>query len=449
MNDSFEASLDDASGGVGMKAVVLEGPDAGLERRLTGTLTVGTDPKCELVLHDPTVSRRHFMMAALAGRVGLRDLGSTNGTWVAGQRAVEVQLAPGTVIRAGSTLIAAHPAWYVRELPLSPHRQFGRLFGKSALMREAFAILERVAPSDVTVLIEGESGTGKELAARSIHEASPRHQKPYVVFDCAQTKPDLIESELFGHKRGAFTGAVTERRGVFQQANGGSLFIDEIGELPMSVQATLLRTLETGEVKPVGADQSVVVDARVIAATNRDLKAEVERGNFRSDLFYRLEVVKLRLPPLRKRPEDIAGIIEMLLAGRIDPDSPIAGSNLQRCLSHSWPGNVRELRNALERAVALAPRDGDRLPKFDELVVSVGQRSERPSTLQFPGLEPLLPYKDAKQRLLEDFERAYVKQLLLLHGGQISAAAEAAGLSRKHVYELLRRTGLQLEPGRV
>ncbi len=430
-----------------MKIVVLEGPDAGVEKRLKGTLTVGTDASCDLVLRDPTVSHQHFVMAAIRGRIGLRDLQSTNGTWVAGQRVVEMQIHPGTVVRAGSTLVAAHPAWYVREVPLSESRQFGRLFGKSPLMREVFAILERVAPGDVTVLLEGESGTGKELAARSVHEASPRSEQPYVVFDCAQTKPDLIESELFGHKRGAFTGAVADRMGVFQQAHGGTLFIDEIGELPANVQATLLRTLETGEVKPVGSDHVMKVDVRVVAATNRDLKAEVERGNFRSDLFYRLEVVRLRLPPLRERPEDIAGIIDRLLNGRIDHSQPIAGANLQRLIAHSWPGNVRELRNVLDRAVALAPRQPGRLPAFSELVLSTGQPSERPSGLQYPGLNPPLPFKEAKQRLLDDFERVYIKHLMSVHDGQVTAVANAAGLSRKHVYELLKRSGVVIDDG--
>jgi DNA-binding NtrC family response regulator len=229
---------------------------------------------------------------------------------------------------------------------------------------------------------------------------------------------------------------------MFQQAHGGTLFIDEIGELPTTVQATLLRTLETGEVKPVGADHPVQVDVRVVAATNRDLKAEVERGNFRSDLFYRLEVVRLRLPPLRERPEDIAGIIDRLLNGRVDHSQPIAGPNLQRCIAHGWPGNVRELRNVLDRAVALASRIPGRLPAFGDLNLNTGAPSERPVGLSYPGLNPLLPFKQAKQRLLEDFERAYIKHLMTLHQGQVSAVADAAGLSRKHVYELLKRSGL-------
>lgn len=304
-------------------------------------------------------------------------------------------------------------------------------------MREIYAIFERVAPSDVTVLIEGESGTGKELAARSIHSASRRNGKPYVVFDCAAVPRELAESELFGHRRGAFSGAVSDRAGAFMQANGGTLFLDELGELPLELQPKLLRALETGDVRAVGDDNARHTDVRVIAATNRDLRAEVRRGRFREDLLYRLEVVKVRLPPLRERMEDIPDLTRRLLGAELAESSEIAGENLQRLMAHGWPGNVRELRNVLERAMVLAAQP----PRFAKLVFNLGPQSAQPSTLgnAFPGVASPLPFKEAKEQLLDSFERAYLDALLERHKGNLTHAAQAAGISRKHLGELCKK----------
>jgi DNA-binding NtrC family response regulator len=313
-------------------------------------------------------------------------------------------------------------------------------------MRELFAMLARVSPSDVTVLIEGESGTGKEIAARSIHAASARASKPYVVFDCASIPRELAESELFGHKRGSFSGAIDDRLGAFQQADGGTICLDEIGELPLDLQPKLLRALETGEVKRVGDDHARKIDVRVIAATNRDLGAEANRGSFRSDLYYRLEVMKVRMPPLRHRPEDIPGLVEVLLEGKIAEGDSIQGENVRRLIAYSWPGNVRELRNALMRAVALAQRPGAK-PRFAELVFNFGAAVEEPATIgiSFPGVASPMPFKEAKAELVARFERAYVEALLARHRGNVRQAALAAELSRKHLYDLIHRaTGEQV-----
>ncbi|HVZ33145.1 MAG TPA: sigma 54-interacting transcriptional regulator, partial [Polyangiaceae bacterium] len=282
--------------------------------------------------------------------------------------------------------------------------------------------------------------TGKELAARSLHDASARSGQPYVVFDCTTVSKDLAESELFGHARGAFSGAVSDREGAFRQAHGGRIFLDELGELPLDLQPKLLRVLETGEIRRVGETQYRKVDVRVLAATHRNLNAEARRGRFRSDLLYRLAVLRVQLPPLRSRPEDIAAITERLLAGQLD-EGRIEGPNLERLKGYSWPGNVRELRNVLTRAVALAPRRDGRI-RFSELVFNLACDAASPATLgySFPGVEVPLPFKEAKQQLMAQFEEEYLEALLRRHNGNISHAAKAAGLSRKHLYALLKRS---------
>jgi transcriptional regulator with GAF, ATPase, and Fis domain len=426
---------------VALKVVVVAGAEEGREVALDAAVTIGSDATCDLVLTDPAVSRKHVTLALDRGGVVVRDLGSRNGTFLASAKIKEAVLPIGAVLTVGQSAIAVQPRWYVRELPPSAKRSFGEVIGESLAMREIFAILERVAPSDVTVLVEGESGTGKELVARSIHAASPRSSKPYVVFDCGAIPADLAESELFGHKRGAFSGAVSDRAGAFAQADGGTLCLDELGELPIDLQPKLLRVLESGEIKPVGSDVTKKVDVRLVASTNRELHAEVRRGRFRADLMYRLEVVKLRLPPLRQRPEDVAALAAKLLEGKIAKGDAVAGENLRKLVGYGWPGNVRELRNTLARAVALATVPGNAPPRFSELVLNLGPASSAPSTIgaEYPGVSSPVEYKEAKEQVLSSFHRAYVAALLDRHKGNVRNAAEAAGLSRKHLYELIRR----------
>lgn len=430
----------DAARPPSLKVVVVAGPEEGREVALERGITIGADPSCDLVLTDRAVSRKHLSLSLDSNVVVARDLGSRNGTFLSGARVMKVEVPIGAVITVGQSAIAVQPRWYVREVPPSSRTSFGELLGQSLVMRELFAVLERVAPTDVTVLVEGESGTGKEVIARSIHAASSRADKPYVVFDCSSVPGELAESELFGHRRGAFSGAIADRAGAFVQADGGTLCLDEVGELPAELQPKLLRVLESGEVKAVGADTVRKVDVRIVAATNRDLYAEARRGHFRSDLFYRLEVVKVRVAPLRQRPDDLPLLVSRLLADRIDPTDPIAGPNLKKLLTYSWPGNVRELRNTLQRAVALAsPSRG--LRRFSDLVFNLGPASTAPSTIgfEYPGVSSPVAYKEAKEQLLFSFHRAYVTALLDRHQGNIQRAATAAGLSRKHLYELIRR----------
>ena len=431
---------DDGSQPIPAKLVVVAGPDEGLEAPLHATVEVGTDESCDMRMSDPAVSRRHAAFAAVSGRYLVRDRGSSYGTFLGGTRVLEAEVQLGAVITVGDSTIAIHPRWYSREVAPSAARSFGELDGESVAMREVFAVLERVAPSDVNVLVEGESGTGKELAARAIHAASRRSDQPYVVFDCTSIPRALAESELFGHLRGSFSGAIADRAGAFERAHGGTICLDEIGELPLELQPKLLRVLETGEIRAVGDDDPRTVDVRVIASTNRDLRAETARGNFRSDLLYRLEVVKVRMPPLRHRPEDIPLLVARFLRDRVPAGDAIEGDNLRRLTSYTWPGNIRELRNTIERAIALAS-PGERRAPFASMVFNLGPSPASPTTIGtgYPGIAAAMPYKDAKAQLLASFERAYVAALLARHGGNITKAAEAAGLSRKHLYSLIAR----------
>jgi len=430
------------SGSLAVKLVVVAGPDAGVECPLEGSVVVGSLADCDLQLLDAAVSRRHAELSVAAGRIRVRDLGSSYGTFLGDTRVVEADISVGAVLTQGNTSIAIHPRWWTREVTPSSARQFGELLGESVAMREIFAILERVAHSDVGVLIEGESGTGKELVARSIHAASPRAAGPYVVFDCTSIPRNLAESELFGHVQGSFSGATSDRDGAFLRANGGTICLDEIGELPIELQSKLLRVLETGEIRAVGADQPRVVDVRVVAATNRDLHAEAARGTFRSDLLYRIDVVKLRMPPLRQRPQDIPLLVGHFLKDKLPPNDPVAGDNLQRLMGYTWPGNVRELRNTLARAVALANRPDAPPASFSQLVFNLGPATTAPVTIgmAFPGVSSPMPYKDAKAQLIASFDRTYVEALMDRHGGNVTQAARAAGLIRKHLYSLIERT---------
>jgi DNA-binding NtrC family response regulator len=311
--------------------------------------------------------------------------------------------------------------------------------GQSVAMRELFAVLEMAAPTDATVLIEGESGTGKELAARAIHEASARARGSFVVVDCSAITENLIDSHLFGHIRGAFTGADRDRKGAFVEASGGTLFLDELGELPIAAQAKLLRVLEAQTVQPVGADRPVQVDTRVVAATHRDLSRMVAAKEFRFDLFYRLAVVHVALPPLRERLEDLPHLIATFYTTRATDPGPIDGDNLDRMRRHAWPGNVRELRNVLERAWALSGPSA----RFRDLRLWLDPNAS-PQLSEV--IDTALPFKEAKERWNDHFERRYVAMVFTTNGSNVTRAAEHAGLSRRHFRELLYKHGIVERP---
>ena len=398
-------------------------------------LIVGAHRSCDLILEDPQVSRQHAELVVTGEGIKVRDLGSTNGTFWQESRVAEVIVPAGAAIRIGTTLIK----FATDEVPLLPpseRHRFGGLVGQSVAMRELFAVLELASPTDATILIEGESGTGKELAARAIHDHSPRARVPLVVLDCSAVSEQLVESHLFGHVRGAFTGAASDRRGAFVEANGGTLFVDEIGELSLPAQAKLLRALEAQTVQPVGADRPVKVDTRVIAATHRDLANMVERKQFRFDLFYRLAVVHASIPPLRERSEDIPVLVDYFHEGRGRAAGPIGGANLDLLMRHSWPGNVRELRNALERAWALSQPEAG----FADLrlALATGAMSHSPAEI----VDTSLPFKEAKESWIEKFERRYLTAVFAAHDRNITHAADHAGINRRHFRTLLRKHGI-------
>jgi transcriptional regulator with GAF, ATPase, and Fis domain len=435
---------------------VTAGPDAGLVHAGSGDRTViGTHESADLRLTDPTVSRFHCEIVSTARGLLVTDLESRNGTRIDRLSVLQARASQGASLVLGRTTVAleieAHPAEILR----SQRDRFGVMVGQSPALRRAFALLERAAASDATVLLEGETGTGKDAAAESIHRESGRRDQPLIVVDCGALPASLLEAELFGYERGAFTGAVEARAGAFESATGGTVFLDEIGELALELQPKLLRVLERREVKRLGAARHKPVDVRVIAATNRRLHAEVNDQRFRSDLYYRLAVIEIRLPPLRERAEDLPLLVEHLLRGMGSGAEAEAArlrepAFLAELARHSWPGNVRELRNFLERCVALgellqpagaataaaapeAPAGGD--PSLDS-----PRLAGSPDRL---GIDLTLPLKEARQRHQRRFEEQYVRALMDHHGGNIAAAARSAGVDRITLYRLLWRFGMR------
>jgi DNA-binding NtrC family response regulator len=421
----------------GLRLLVLSGAEKGQSLLLRrGTYHVGKAGDCDLVLSARGVSRHHLALEVTADGLSVRDLDTKNGTFYKGARIREAQVGVGAVLLvADIELKVTVSAGLPRVLPSAAER-FGSLAGRSLAMREVFALLEHIAADDGTVLIDGETGTGKELCAESIHASSGRRGGPFVVCDFAGLSRGLIESELFGHLRGAFTGADQDRVGAFQQAHGGTLFLDEIGELELDMQPRLLRLLERGEVKRVGATQYDKVDVRVIAATNRDLAAECRAGRFREDLFYRLAVLRVTLPPLRQRKEDL-GLLAGLVAPRPVEVDPAA---LALLAEYDWPGNVRELRNVIGRALSLAPGATRLVPSMLTLT------HEGPPPTAEEALQAPPPaegdFHQAKEQLIARWERAYLTELLQRAEGNVARAARRSGIDRPYLHRLLKKHGL-------
>jgi DNA-binding NtrC family response regulator len=322
--------------------------------------------------------------------------------------------------------------------------RFGELVGSSRKMQEVYRLIEGVASATSNVLVLGESGTGKELVARAIHQLSPRAQRPFVTVNCAAIPKDLVESELFGHVRGAFTGAQSARAGLFDTADGGTIFLDEVGDLPLAAQVKLLRALQDGEIKRVGADEAHVVDVRVLAATNVDLKAKIQSGEFRRDLFYRLNVIAIELPPLRERDEDVvllATHFVQKLAVRMNREPKRVSESATRALrAYEWPGNVRELEHAIEHAFVLS--HGDVIEASDLPLPrpeSQAPAGHAPAKAPWSDESYGLPYAEAKRRVLADFDLAYVREQLKKTGGNVSEAARLSGLDRSNFRRVMRR----------
>lgn len=413
---------------------VLDGPDRDAAFELTpsspGRILVGTSASCKVRLTDRKVSRRHAAFEFVGPELHLSDLTSTNGTFVNQTRILGIVLDGTTQIRLGNTLLEVRPRDEVKPVHLSEASSFARVIGGSPAMRRLYPLCERLAASNVPVLIEGETGTGKELLAEALHETGPRSAGPFVVFDCAAVAPNLIESQLFGHERGAFTGASGARRGVFEQAHGGTLFVDEIGDLDLSLQPRLLRAIERGEVSRVGSERWHAVDVRILAATRRDLDREVLDGRFREDLFYRLAVTRIELPPLRNRHGDIGRLARHFWSTLGGADIPLPYELFERYDAYAWPGNVRELKNAVLRRLALG----------DLADLRVEDEPEN-GALHEEGLDQILaldlPLPEARRRVTEALERRYLTRVLEKHGGDVGKAAAASGIARRY-FNLLR-----------
>ncbi len=398
-----------------------------------GRATAGSAQGVDLLVADRTVSRLHAELHVRAGGVWVRDLGSKNGTFIDGVLVEAGRVMPGGRVRLGSCELHVQPEPEAEPVELWPHRGFGPLVGVSTAMRELFARMATVSRSDVTILIQGETGSGKELVSRALHDGSARADGPFVVIDCAALAPSLLESELFGHAKGAFTGADRERKGAIEAANGGTLVLDEVGELPLAMQPRLLRVLEAHTVRRLGETDYRHVDVRVISSTHRDLARMVNAGTFREDLWFRLSVLPLVVPPLRERREDIPHLIAHFLG---QPQCPLSPAELQRLVERAWMGNVRELRNFVERLRALG---------FDEAValeMDEGSRTPAPPSPAPESVTAERPYKEAREEWLDRFERHYVRDLLERHGHNVAAAAQAAGLNRAYLYRLVSKHNL-------
>lgn len=406
---------------------VLAGPGVGTTARIERpTFAIGSHESNDLVLPDDSISQHHLEVAVGPDGYRIVDLSSSNGTFLGGVKITDVTTVEPITLHLGTTTLRITPAMGEKEVPASGAPRFGSVLGRSVAMRELFVKLGQVAKSDCSVLIEGETGTGKEQVAESIHLESLRKDAPFVVVDCGALASELLESELFGHARGAFTGADSERKGLLQMADGGTVFLDEVGELPAALQVKMLGVLERRKVTPLGTSTARPIDVRVIAATNRNLAREVNEGHFRADLFFRLAVVRLRVPPLRERLDDIPMLVEHFLeqvrqreGGHVP--SSIQPIELARLSAQPWAGNVRELRNAVER---LALRLSGDPPSDDEPPGSPG----RPE-----------PFMKARDRFVTEFEKRYLLDILERADSNVSEAARQAGVDRRNFQRLLRR----------
>jgi DNA-binding NtrC family response regulator len=428
-----------------LRVEVIKGPDVGKAHvASTDRLTIGTAPGNDVQLTDETVSRYHLELFREGAHIVVQDHGSTNGTAAGGVLIERGRIQAGTVLTLGRTQIRIDDGDTLT-LELNQSDDLGGLRGKSAEMRRLMAQIEKAAHSDVSVLILGETGTGKEVIAHALHELSPRAPHPFETVDCGALLPTLIASELFGHEKGAFTGADQQHIGAFERANKGTLFLDEIGELPQAVQAALLGALERRSFRRLGGTAAISVNVRVISATHRDLRSEVNAGTFRQDLFFRLAVLMLRVPPLRDRVEDVPLLVEHFMREAGYPGDVrelFPESAMEMLTKHHWPGNVRELKNFIEAALAMGEAPELQAVERPRMRAKTGVMLE--STLNADALEALLQvaYGEARGAVLRDFEGFYFKRLLEKTNGNVSKAAREAKMDRSYLIQILKRHGL-------
>jgi two-component system, NtrC family, nitrogen regulation response regulator GlnG len=427
-----------------VRVTVIVGPNQGTTADVVDeTIRVGSGAGNDLVLRDSSVSRLHCAIGPAPGGVRIRDEGSTNGVWIGSVRITDAIVAAQQELRLGSCRLRIEPLRETERRELALVDSFGDLLGVSGQMRQLFVRLAKWAPLDVPVLLLGETGCGKELAAAAIHRASPRATGPFVVLDCSNISQGLLESQLFGHEKGAFTGAVRSYRGAFERAQGGTLFLDELAELPLEQQSSLLRVLQESTIQKLGVEKPIKVEVRVIAATNRNLQHEMNEGRFRRDLYFRLEASTIRIPPLRDRLDDLSLLVRQF-AQRIGLDAEsIPDEVWEMFRRHSWPGNVRELRNAVQRFAVEgdpcllpgADADGSEPPPpLSEVRALAEAQSNATQTLGA-----------ARFEVVEEFERRYLSRLLAQTQGSVSRAAVVAGVTEWGLRKLMNKHGVRPE----
>ncbi|WP_169796624.1 sigma 54-interacting transcriptional regulator [Chondromyces crocatus] len=440
----------DTTGGVGVtggvgaaggaRGVVLTGPE----------VTIGRGAGCSLVLPDPTVSEVHLVLRVEDGAIRVIDAGGRGGVWLDGVRVRDAYARPDAVVGLGRSRLRLRGVGDEGEAPSGPRSRLGGLLGVSPAMQRVFALLERAARTDATVLLEGETGTGKELAAQALHEESPRAGGVLQVVDCSALSATMIEDMLFGHVRGAFTGAIAEHPGGFEEADGGTLFLDEIGELPLELQPKLLRAIETRAICRLGSNVPRRVDVRIVAATNRSLAREVAEGRFRADLYYRLNVVRVELPPLRERPEDVQALVRHIeegLPAASQARAPLSEDEVDLLSRRPWPGNVRELRNEVVRMHALGLHALE-TPTPTPTKAPAAWSAPRPGVAETgedgePVVDLSMGFRLARQQQLDAFERRFLAEALRRAHGNVSLAAQSIGVSRKLLHRAIARHALR------
>jgi DNA-binding NtrC family response regulator len=416
------------------KLIVLSGPSRGKEYVVgQDEVLVGTGANCDFSIKDDAVSKKHFLIQRGKNEFTIADQGSTNGTVLNGNSIKVGGLKPNSIIQIGESYIQ----FFLydeneAEYGVSPTEKdyFGSVYGGSYAMRKIFGVLEKVSPTNVTIVLEGATGVGKDVIARAVHANSRRASEPFIVVDCTAISPNLFESELFGHEKGSFTGAESQRRGLLEVAKGGTIFFDELGELPIEQQPKLLRAIETRSIKRVGGNEEIPIDIRIIAATNRDLETEVKKGNFREDLYFRLSVVKILVPDLKDRSDDIPGIVDHFIN---NTGKSLSDDALNLLKYYSWPGNIRELKNVIERAVAFA--EGEVIESKDimtmQQIASATASSTQTEEESFTG------------RSLEALEKIAIEKTIEACSGNKTKAAKILGIAYSTLYEKIKKYGIE------